>query len=152
MRREDKEITERGAIDSIIMQSQVCRLGLCGDGVAYIVPLCFGYDGGSLYFHGAGQGRKIDILKRNNRVCFEFEADAEVVRGDSPCSFSMRYRSVTGEGRACFVEEPAAKRQALEIIMKQYGDEGVTFEESDLGKITVFRVDIESITGKKSKL
>lgn len=151
MRRRDKEITGREAIDSVITHSQVCRLGLCDDGVAYIVPLCFGYDGSSLYFHGAGEGRKIDLLRKNNRVCFEFEADTEVVRGDLPCSFSMRYRSVMGEGRAHFVEEPSSKKRALECIMKQYGESGA-LEEGSLAKIVVFRVDIGQVSGKKSKL
>jgi nitroimidazol reductase NimA-like FMN-containing flavoprotein (pyridoxamine 5'-phosphate oxidase superfamily) len=151
MRRTDKEITEREAIDTIIVRSQICRLGLCDDGMAYIVPLCFGYDGKSLYFHCAREGRKIDILEKNNRVCFEFDIDTEVVRGDKACNFSMRYRSVMGEGRAHFVEEGPSKKRALESIMKQYGDDG-SLGETDLSKITVFRVDIEHMSGKKSKL
>jgi uncharacterized protein len=151
MRRKDKEITEREVIDSIIQRSLVCRIALCDDGVPYIVPLCFGYDGSSLYFHGAGEGRKIGILRKNSQVCFEFDIDTEVVRGDKSCNFSMRYRSVVGEGRASFVEEQAAKRQALEVIMKQYDDDGV-LEDGDLSKIIVFKVDIARMSGKKSKL
>jgi uncharacterized protein len=151
MRRTDKEITERGIIDSIITRSLVCRLGLCDGGMPYIVPLCFGYDGACLYFHCANEGRKIDVLRKNSRVCFEFEADAEVVRGDKACNFSMRYRSVMGEGRASFVEEPAAKRKALEVILKQYGDEG-SLDGADLTKITVLKVDIAGMSGKKSKV
>jgi uncharacterized protein len=151
MRRTDKEITEREAIDSIIERSQICRLGLCDEGVAYIVPLCFGYDGKSLYFHCAKEGRKIGILEKNNRVCFEFDIDTEVVTGEKACNFSMRYRSVMGEGRVHFMEEGPSKKQALESIMKQYGDLGA-LEETNLSKITVFRVDIEHMSGKKSKL
>lgn len=151
MRRKDKEIIEREAIDSIIERSQVCRLGLCDDGMPYIVPLCFGYDGKSLYFHGAGEGRKIGILRKNSRVCFELDIDTEVVRGEKACNFSMRYRSVMGEGRAHFVEEESSKKRALELIMKQYGDYGA-LESGDMAKIIVFRVDIEQISAKKSKL
>ena len=33
----------------------------------------------------------------------EFDVDTEVVRGDRPCNFSMRYRSVVGEGRVAFL-------------------------------------------------
>jgi uncharacterized protein len=152
MRRRDKEITEREAIDSIIARSQVCRLAMCEGGIPYIVPLCFGYDGTSLYFHGAQEGKKIDMLRKNNLVCFELDVDTEVVRGESPCSFSMRYRSVTGLGRACFVEDGGEKRQALEFIMRQYGEDRDKLEEKNMANITVIRVDITEISGKKSKI
>lgn len=152
MRRRDKEITERGAMDAIIGRSRVCRLALSDGLLPYIVPLCFGYDGASLYFHGAAEGEKIDVLKKNNQVCFEFDIDAEVVKGDRPCSFSMRYRSVVGRGLAFFVEDPAGKRKALEAIMRQYGDDAGPLEDKDLSGITVIRVDITRMSGKKSKI
>jgi uncharacterized protein len=151
MRRKDKEITGREALDDIINRSQVCRLGLCDGGTPYIVPMSFGYDGKSLYFHGAAEGRKIEVLRKNGKVCFELDIDTEVVRGDSPCNFSMRYRCVMGEGRASFVEDPEEKKRGLEVIMKQYGDEG-SLPEGALDKIAVIRVDIEGMSGKKSKI
>jgi nitroimidazol reductase NimA-like FMN-containing flavoprotein (pyridoxamine 5'-phosphate oxidase superfamily) len=151
MRRKDKEITGREDLDGIINRAQVCRLGLCDGGTPYIVPMSFGYDSGRLYFHGATEGRKIEVLRKNPRVCFELEVDAEVVRGDSPCNFSMRYRCVMGEGTASLVEDPAEKKRGLEVIMQQYGDEG-TLPEGGLDKIAVIRVDIETMTGKKSKI
>ena len=45
MRRTEKEITDRAAIDLAIRRCQVCRLGLVDGDVPHIVPLCFGYDG-----------------------------------------------------------------------------------------------------------
>ena len=73
MRRKDKEITDREVIDSIINESTFCRLALSQDDRPYIVPLTFGYDGTALYFHGALAGKKIDILRKNINVCFEFD-------------------------------------------------------------------------------
>jgi nitroimidazol reductase NimA-like FMN-containing flavoprotein (pyridoxamine 5'-phosphate oxidase superfamily) len=73
LRRADKEITDRDEIESIIRKSLVCRLGLTDNARLYIVPLCFGYTDNRLYFHSATEGRKIEILKRNNEVCFEFD-------------------------------------------------------------------------------
>ncbi|HNY66662.1 MAG TPA: pyridoxamine 5'-phosphate oxidase family protein [Deltaproteobacteria bacterium] len=152
MRRTDKEITEREAIDAIIARSLVCRLAMCDGGAPYLVPLCFGYDGTSLYFHGAGEGKKMEILRKNNAVCFEFDTDTEVVKGENPCSFSLRYRSVVGRGRAFFVEDVGGKLKALESIMRQYGDDDGVLEEKDAAHITVIRVDIEEMSGKKSKM
>ncbi len=151
MRRKEKEITDKDEIDSIIRQAQVCRLGLADAGVAYIVPLCFGYDGNQLYFHSAREGRKIEILKRNNQVCFEFEVDTKISPGKTVCDWGMQYRSVVGYGTASFIEIPGKKRRALDIIMAQYADGAFEYAAEALDKILITKVDISSMTGKKSE-
>jgi uncharacterized protein len=150
MRRKDKEISDRQLIDSVISISQVCHVGLCDEGHAYIVPMCFGYDGQNIYLHCAKEGRKIDILKHNPEVCFVFETDCEVKKSDKGCSFTMRYRSVMGTGKASFIDDTGAKRKALGIIMKQY-DEGIfSYADEALDKILVIVIDVAEMTGKKS--
>ena len=150
MRRKEKEITDISEIESIIRDSLVCRLGLADNGTPYIVPLCFGFKDNSLYFHSAKVGRKIEILKRNNEVCFEFDGNLEVQTGKTACDWGMQYRSVIGFGRASFVGDPEEKRKALDVIMAQYADGAFEYLEKALGKALVIRVEIESMTGKKS--
>ena len=79
MRRKEKEITDRGEIEAIIHQSDVCRLAMADAGGHYIVPLNFGFSENSLYLHTAQKGRKIDILKKNPRVFFEFYLGVSVI-------------------------------------------------------------------------
>ncbi len=150
MRRNDKEITDRTVIESIIEQSVVCRLAMSEGDRPYVVPLNFGYKDNTLYFHAAGKGKKLDILRKNNRVCFEFDIDHELVKGDNACNWGMKYRSVIGFGRASFVERPEQKRQALQIIVKHYGADSFADRENAVKSITILKVDIENITGKKS--
>jgi uncharacterized protein len=150
MRRKDKEMDVRAMIDSVIEHAKVCHLGLCDDGIPYIVPMCFGYEGNTIFLHSAKEGRKIEFLKGNSTVCFEFETDCEVKIGDKPCSFSMKYRSVMGYGEASFVEELEAKRKAFETIMRQYTQGSFTFSEEALGNISIIKIQIAEITGKKS--
>jgi nitroimidazol reductase NimA-like FMN-containing flavoprotein (pyridoxamine 5'-phosphate oxidase superfamily) len=150
MRRADKEIADRGEIDKILRKATVCRLGLVDGTIPYIVPLSFGYDGNTLYFHSAREGKKIDLLKRNPVVCFEFDVDAEPVPAETSCGWTMRYRSVVGSGTASFVEDPGGKSAALEIIMRQYADGPYGFPAEMLRKIAVIRVAIGEISGKVS--
>ena len=82
MRRKEKEITDKTAIESIILRSSVCRLALSEDNHPYIVPLCFGYKDNTLYFHSALEGKKLDIMKNNNNVCFEFDIDYQIVEAE----------------------------------------------------------------------
>ncbi|MCP4755846.1 MAG: pyridoxamine 5'-phosphate oxidase family protein [Proteobacteria bacterium] len=150
MRRKDNEITDKAAIESIIRKATVCRLALSKDGFPYIVPLCFGYDGDSLYFHSALEGKKIDIIGENNNVCFEFDVDHELVADDDACSYGMKYRSVVGFGKAFLIDEPDRKRQALDIIMKQYSEGSFEYDEDLLDIALIIKVDIENMTGKMS--
>ncbi|MEA3470881.1 MAG: pyridoxamine 5'-phosphate oxidase family protein, partial [Thermodesulfobacteriota bacterium] len=145
MRRKDKEITDRDIIDSIIIESKVCRLGLSEENQSYIVPLSFGYDGSSLYFHGFPEGKKIDILRKNSNVCFEFDSDSEPIQSDSACSWSVRYKSVIGYGKARFIEDIDSKIRALEIIMGHYSEQSFAYPEKTVEKIAVIQVDIETI-------
>jgi nitroimidazol reductase NimA-like FMN-containing flavoprotein (pyridoxamine 5'-phosphate oxidase superfamily) len=150
MRRKEKEITGRSEIESIIRNSLVCRLGLADAGTPYIVPLCFGYKDNRLYFHSAKAGRKIEILKRNNAVCFEFDGNLKVQAGKAACDWGMKFRSVIGYGRASFIEDPEDKRKALDVIMAQYADGAFEYSEKMFEKALLIKVEIESMTGKKS--
>ncbi len=149
MRRKDQEITDISAIEDIIRKGQVCRLALSENGRPYIVPLCFGYKENNLYFHSAREGKKIDILRKNNNVCFEIDIDQELVKGKKACNCSMKYRSVIGFGKAEIVEEIDLKRRALNIIMQNYLEGFFKYPEESIKNILIIRVEIESMTGKK---
>lgn len=153
MRRPEKEIKDRAQIEAILHRAQVCRIAMCQDDVPYVVPMSFGYRDNSLYFHSASAGKKIDIIKRNNRVCFELDVDQEHVDSPTPSECSTRYRSVIGFGRAVFVTDPAEKRRALDILMQHYADsqsQGFEYSKKPFSKVTIIKVEIESMTGKQS--
>ena len=152
MRKTEREIKSRAEIDAVIRQSRVCRLGMIDGPDPYIVPLCFGYDGQTLCFHCAREGRKLEILRRNPRVCFEFDILEKMIEAPAACDWGLRYRSVMGTGLATVVEELAEKRKALALIMAQYaGDRSFTFPEEVAKRTAVFQVKIATISGKQSK-
>ena len=151
MRRNEREITDRKDIDDIIRRCRVCRLAMFDDGQPYIIPLNFGYDGRSLYFHTAPEGRKIDIIKRNNRVGFEFDILHDIVTAEQACKWGAKYESVMGSGTAEIVDDLEAKKEALEWIMRQYGNGAWKFPEEILRKTLVLRIRILEISGKARK-
>ncbi|MGD9383080.1 MAG: pyridoxamine 5'-phosphate oxidase family protein [Desulfobacterales bacterium] len=150
MRRKDKAITNNAEIESIIRRSMVCRLAMANQDRPYMVPLCFGYKDHTLYFHSAGQGKKLDMLKKNNSVCFEFDIDCEPIKSDKACEWGMKYKSVIGFGKASFIEELESKRRALDIIMQHYSGESFDYPEAKIKNTVVIKVKIEHMTGKYS--
>jgi len=147
--RKDREIISKYEIESIINKAFVCRLGMVDENGPYVVPLSFGYKEGSLYFHSAKEGRKLDILKKNKRVCFEIDTDHEIVESEKACKWGMKYKSVIGFGNALFIEDMESKKTALGIIMHHYSGRSFEFEEKEVKRVVIFKVEIESMTGKK---
>ena len=150
MRRKDKEITEIKDIEEIIKRARVFRLAMTLDDNPYIVPLCFGYRDKTIYFHSAREGKKIDIIKKNNNVCFEFDIDYELIESENSCKWGMRYRSVIGFGKVAIIENMEEKQAALGIIMQNYTDKVFLFPEKMVEATFVAKIDIEQISGKNS--
>ncbi|HLC35578.1 MAG TPA: pyridoxamine 5'-phosphate oxidase family protein [Anaerolineales bacterium] len=149
-----KKLThDRTQIDRIIRSSQVIRLGLAMADEPYIVPLAFGYDGDALYFHTARDGRKLDFLARNPRVCFEFETNVSLLREDAnPCRWSFAFESVIGYGRADELIEAAAKEHGLGEVIRHYAGTDRPFPVEGLSEVRVWRVTIDTVTAKRSHI
>jgi nitroimidazol reductase NimA-like FMN-containing flavoprotein (pyridoxamine 5'-phosphate oxidase superfamily) len=150
MRRQEREIRDEAEIQEILEKGLVCRLGLYDGQYPYVVPLNYGYRNGCMYFHCAREGRKIDILKKNGRVCIEVDIDSRVVRGETPCRWTAKYRSVIGFGRARIIDDEREKKAGLDVIMAHYGGSGGDYDEKSLQRTSLIEVVLESITGKQS--
>ena len=141
---------DKSDIEAIIQKAQACRIAMADGDQPYVVPVCFGYRRNTLYFHSSPRGRKMDVLRRNGRVCVEFDVDAEVAPHELPCKFSFRYRSAIAFGRAVEVTDPAEKLEGLNLIMQHYSGRDWEFPEDKVARVAVVRIDIESMTGKSA--
>lgn len=133
--------------EALLRRSEVLRLGMFDDDGPYVVPVNFGYDGERIYVHGPRDGRRVDILSEGARLCFEVD-EGEIVRGETPCSFSSRFRSVIGYGTARLLESDEEKRRGLDVIMRHYGSSGDGIPDGKLGITSVMELRIESMDGK----
>jgi uncharacterized protein len=149
MRRKEREIPDQTEIEQVLLRFPVCRIGMYDGEWPYVVPVKFGYREWILYFHCAPEGRKVDILRRNPRGCFEADGDSEMIRGDMPCRWTFRYRSVIGVGIAHLVTDAGEKRMGLDVIMSHYAEGPFEYIDSALARTCVGRVDVESMTGKQ---
>jgi nitroimidazol reductase NimA-like FMN-containing flavoprotein (pyridoxamine 5'-phosphate oxidase superfamily) len=150
MRRKDKEITDTEIITKILSQSDTCRIAMFDKNYPYIVPLNYGYFDNTIYFHSASSGKKIDLLKQNCKVCFEIEYANEIVKHEKSCHWTTKYRSIIGFGNVDIITDYEQKKRGLEIIMEHYGKFDNEFNDSQIDKIVILKLNIESISGKQS--
>jgi uncharacterized protein len=62
----------------------------------------------------------------------------------------MKYRSVIGFGKAKMIEDIELKRNALDIIMRNYSGGSFEYPKESVHNTTIISLEIETMTGKKS--
>jgi len=153
MRRNDKKIESREQIDEVIRASNVCRIAYANGNIPYITPVSFGYDGEAIYIHSAEEGKKIDFLRKNNYICFEFESDVSTVTDEKvACKWTATFKSVIGYGRMVQLTNDGQKEYALNEIMKQYSGKSWEFNEKSLQNVALWKIEIDELSGKQSSI
>jgi nitroimidazol reductase NimA-like FMN-containing flavoprotein (pyridoxamine 5'-phosphate oxidase superfamily) len=154
MRRKDREIKDRAGLEAILGEADACRIAFAAGGEPYIVALNYGYEWSGelplLFFHCAREGRKLDMMRAAPRVCFELDAEHELVTGPEPCDWGMGYASVVGYGALREIDDEPGRLAALGAIMSHYGwnHEGA-FRGGVLSATTVLELRVTEMTGKR---
>ena len=150
MRRKDKQIDNQNIINEIFVNSQICTLAIFDKEYPYVIPMNYGFQEGSLYFHCATEGKKIDLIRKNNKVGFIIEQAHEVLTDDISCKWTTKYRSIMGQGEMEILCNAKEKRAGLDIIMKHHGKMKNSYSEAAINKIFVLTLKINSYSAKQS--
>ncbi|WP_242093876.1 pyridoxamine 5'-phosphate oxidase family protein [Aestuariivivens sediminicola] len=59
-------------IEQLLYAQLIGRLGCHADGITYVVPITYAYDGTYIYGH-TREGMKIDMMRKNPKVCFQLD-------------------------------------------------------------------------------
>ena len=132
-------------------------LGLFGDdGYPYTVPLSFVYEQrskegfGTIGFHCAKAGHKIDAIRRNEKVSFTVIDRDEIM----PKERTTKFCSVIAFGRARILENEEELRRSANAIGAKYsaGFEDLYKQETEdtirSGTLCCVEITIDHMTGK----
>jgi nitroimidazol reductase NimA-like FMN-containing flavoprotein (pyridoxamine 5'-phosphate oxidase superfamily) len=146
-------MTDTEALAFLAGQSEG-RLATCGaSGEPYITPLNFLYRDGNIYFHSKLDGRKLENIAENSRVCFEVSSvDKLMVSVDRACGCSTRYSSVLAFGDAQILNDTAEKAALLNLLVKRYADGKPCqpVKEEDAAGCAVVEIRIRKLSGKRN--
>ena len=145
-----KDIVDLDKLEELIKKCKICRVGMVDGDDPYVLAMNFGYEDQAVWLHCAKEGKKIDILKRNNKVCLQFDTDHKFFSRHEhvACSWRMAYRSVLIHGHAIIIDEYDEKIKALKVFMKNYSDKEFEFSKPSVDNILIIKVPVESITGR----
>jgi len=158
MRRKQCLVTDPEAITAILKRCTVGRMATNGiDGYPYITPVNYVFWRGSVYFHCARQGEKIDNILRDAKVCFEVDVplaylDTQFDPTKSACQVHQFYHSVIIRGRAEIVEDMPEKVGALNALMasheKKEGYCAITRDTEAVAVCAVVAIRVDSLSAK----
>lgn len=148
MRRIDRQMEHQQAL-MLLERGEYGVLSSMGtDHQPYGIPVNYVYHNGSIYFHCAVEGRKIDNITYNEKVCFTVVGKTQVL----PEQFTTNYESVMIDGRAVVIQDLDEKIMGLMKIAEKYSpdylEEARRTIEQAKDRTLVIRVEIENISGK----
>lgn len=150
--RREKLITDIETVSEILNKSKVLHLGLVDGDEPYVVPMNYGHtlkgDKLTIWLHGAKNGRKYDLIRKNPKVFFEMECDVEPFEGEVACKYGLSYSSLMGKGIATIVEDTEEKKAALSILMKTQTEKNFEFNDKLASVVNIIRIDVSDYTAK----
>lgn len=153
MRRKDREITNRTELTCILKHECMARLALLDIEWPYTIPLNYALveDGNDLYlyFHGTSEGKKLELIRRQNpHAAFEAESHSVPLPPTSgfACNWSMSYESVCGNGLIELLDTEDA-HIAMDKFMHAYGLEQPEYGPT-IAKTTLYRLHVQHISSK----
>lgn len=139
-------------IENLLYAQRIGRLGCHSDGITYVVPITYAYDGTYIYGH-TKEGMKIDMMRKNPKVCLEVD-DMENM---------SNWRSVIAWGEFEELIKPEDREKAMNILWDRImpfmtGETTVQHSMTDAhGKVieamqgVVYRVKLSKKTGRYEK-
>lgn len=120
VRLQKRECTDQEKIQSFLLNAKTGFLGLSADGLPYVVPLNFTWSNGSVYFHGAAEGRKVTMMQQNPEACFTVSEEFGTQTSPIPAHTDTAYMSVMVFGQIQFVNDLDEAAEAMQQMLDKY--------------------------------
>nr|WP_106782823.1 pyridoxamine 5'-phosphate oxidase family protein [Lysinibacillus timonensis] len=120
IRQEKRRCTDEKRIDQFISHARTGYLGLMDEEFPYVVPLNFIWMNEALYFHGAAEGRKIDLIHANPNCCFTVSEDYGTMVSPIPAKTDTAYMSVMLFGVLEMVGDLTEATAAMQAMLEKY--------------------------------
>jgi nitroimidazol reductase NimA-like FMN-containing flavoprotein (pyridoxamine 5'-phosphate oxidase superfamily) len=154
IRRKEKEIKDKKLMIKILQETKYITIAMCKENIPYLVTLSHGYDieGNVIYFHCAKNGKKIDILKKNNIIWGQAILDKGYQNGKC----DQLYATTQFYGKVSFIDDINEKKHALITMIEQLEQQPEKvikkqITKQSLNRVNIGRINIEYMTGKTSE-
>ncbi len=137
-------------IEALLKELPVGRIGCHADGITYIVPVNYVYDGINIYAH-SNKGMKIDMMRKNPDVCFQADAITNLQNWESVICWG-KFEEITD-----MMEREHAMQKIINRVIPLMHEEtaqpshGFTDNASDVGfdmELILYKIVLNKKTGR----
>ncbi|MFV0421156.1 pyridoxamine 5'-phosphate oxidase family protein [Oleidesulfovibrio sp.] len=155
MRLHKRETTSPESINAILAAGSHCIISMVApDGSPYAVPVNYGHDGTSLFFHCALEGKKLEILTANPAVWVTVVSHMQFDDGGPTapaCKATSAFSSLMASGTAHVLTDEKERSEAMRCILRHFNIEDRSL--SDMMRVTALvRIDLTDICTKERPL
>jgi len=157
-----RECTDQEKINYFLNQAKTGFLGLSVNDQPYIIPLNFVWWEGNIYFHGAAEGRKIEMMQANNNVCFTVSEEYGSMVSPIPAHTDTAYMSTILFGKAELVTDLDEATESMQKMLDKYvpgfydtplSKSHVDKYRSSMGSRTaIYKIIVSDLTAKENEL
>ena len=157
MRKESRAMDSEWALEVMHKAPYITVSFIDEDGKPYGLPLSLASDDDvNWYFHGALEGKKLEVIKTHPEVCLSAVTRCAPTVGPKDGSFTLQFKSAIAFGKAEIVTEDAEKIHGLRLISERFLPQHMDgFDQSiarSLSRTAVVRITLtEPPTGKRKQ-
>lgn len=156
LRRSDRSADDAW-IRAFLREAPVGVLATVEGDQPFVNSNLFVYDEGrhAIYLHTARAGRTRSNVEAHEKVAFTAFEMGRLLPADEALEFSVEYGGVVAFGTASLVSDPEEAERGLQLLLDKYaphlkpGRDYRPITTDELKRTSVFRLDIESWSGKR---
>lgn len=136
-------------IESLLFHGLIGRIGCHADGLTYVVPISYAYDGEYIYAHTI-EGMKTRMMRKNPSICFEVDSLHDMANWQTVIGWG-EFEELTDENiRAAALKKLHERILPIVSSVTTHLSPDWPFAPSDFKAIkgVVFRVRLTKKTGK----
>ncbi len=157
-RRRDRTVEDESWIRAVLTAAPFGVLAIAGKDGPSVNSNLFVFDSSrdAIYFHTARRGATRSAVENEPRTVFTVSEMGRVLPSTEAIHFSAEYISVVTQGSTRIVDDPQESINSLGLLMRKYaphlepGRDYRGVEAKDVAKTTVYRMDIDSWSGKRN--
>lgn len=152
MRRFKQQISDEECIAVLKTETRGVLSMIGEDGYPYGIPMNHWYceEDGKLYFHGAKEGQKIDLIQKNEKVCYTVFDEGYRKEGE----WALHVKSIVVFGKIALVADEEKAKTICTALCLKFTDEAAYLKrelEHALPSVQCLALTPEHITGKLVK-
>jgi nitroimidazol reductase NimA-like FMN-containing flavoprotein (pyridoxamine 5'-phosphate oxidase superfamily) len=145
-------VESRKEMEKILTEEHVGYLGLSKDGMPYVVPITFGNENGRIMFHCSLEGKKLEYIRANPRVCFTVARNfGEMVPHPQGASCHADSDSVVCYGTARIVVDADERVRILNIFNRCLQPKAKEIIPADVATCSAVEITVIEMTGREER-